>query len=59
MEIKEARLVKREDSWYLNVYIKKQVLIKKEVRGIMAVDINMNLITLGNDKRVIEIPTRL
>ncbi len=58
-QVKEARLVKREDRWYLNVTMKKQILIEKEVKGIVAVDINMDLITLGNNKQVIEVPTRL
>ncbi|WP_338603164.1 RNA-guided endonuclease TnpB family protein [Sulfolobus tengchongensis] len=58
-QVKEARLVKRGDDWYLNVTMKKKVQVEKQVKGLMAVDINMDFITLGNDKQVIEIPTRL
>ncbi|WP_338598350.1 RNA-guided endonuclease TnpB family protein [Sulfolobus tengchongensis] len=58
-KVKEARLVKRGDYWYLNVTMKKKVQVEKQVKGLMAVDINMDFITLGNDKQVIEIPTRL
>ncbi|BFH72237.1 RNA-guided endonuclease TnpB family protein [Sulfurisphaera javensis] len=58
-EIKEARLVMRADEWYLHVTMKKKVKVEKEVKGLIAVDINMDFITLGNDKQVIEIPTKL
>ncbi|WP_338602874.1 RNA-guided endonuclease TnpB family protein [Sulfolobus tengchongensis] len=57
--MREARLVKRGDNWYLNVTMKKKVQVEKQVKGLIAVDINMDFITLGNDKQVIEIPTRL
>ncbi|BFH73067.1 RNA-guided endonuclease TnpB family protein [Sulfurisphaera javensis] len=58
-EIKEARLVKRADEWYLHVKMEKKMKIEREVKGLIAVDINMDFITLGNDKQVIKIPTRL
>ncbi|WP_338602280.1 RNA-guided endonuclease TnpB family protein [Sulfolobus tengchongensis] len=58
-KVREARLVKRGDDWYLNITMKKKVQVEKQVKGLIAVDINMDFITLGNDKQVIEIPTRL
>ncbi|WP_338602325.1 RNA-guided endonuclease TnpB family protein [Sulfolobus tengchongensis] len=58
-QLKEARLVKRGDDWYLNVTMKKAIEVEKQVKGLIAVDINMDFITLGNDKQVIEISTRL
>lgn len=65
MENAEAKLVKREKDWYpLITYRKKEEKkMKKKVdikpTSIVAVDINQDIITVGNDKSVIEILTRL
>ncbi|WP_338076105.1 RNA-guided endonuclease TnpB family protein [Acidianus sulfidivorans] len=57
-EIAEARLTKRREDYYLNVTMKKEL---EEVipNGLIAVDVNMDGIYLGNDKQVIIIPTYL
>ena len=61
-KIAEAKLVKRGRSWYLHTTFKKEKEKKKEElkpTGVVAVDINQDFITVGNDKTVVEIPTRL
>jgi len=61
-KISEARLVKRGKSWYLHITFRKKEEKKKEEfkpAGIIAVDINQDFITVGNDKAIVEIPTRL
>ena len=70
-KIAEAKLVKRGKNWFLIITFKKA---KKErltaesgkekeeefkVTGIVAVDVNQDFITVGNDKQIVEIPTRL
>ncbi|AWR96509.1 IS200/IS605 family element transposase accessory protein TnpB [Acidianus sulfidivorans JP7] len=57
-EIAEARLTKRGEDYYLNVTMKKEL---EEVKptGLIAVDINMEGVYVGNDKQVVIIPTRL
>jgi len=74
-KIAEAKLVKRGKSWYLFITFKKEKKKegsteggnneekkKKEefkVTDIVAVDINQDFIVIGNDKMIVEIPTRL
>jgi len=61
-KIAEARLVKRGKDWYLHVTFRKKEERKKEEfkpTGVIAVDINQEFITIGNDKAIVEIPTRL
>jgi len=63
LKIAEAKLVKKGKEWYLHVTFRK----KEERRqkddfkptGLLAVDINQEFITIGNDKAIVEIPTRL
>ena len=59
-KIAEAKLVKRGKSWFLFITFKKEKE-KEEFKptGVIAVDINQDFITVGNDKQIIEIPTRL
>jgi len=69
LKIAEAKLVKRGKDWYLFVTFRKakkegseDANKKKEEfkpTGVVAIDINQNFITVGNDKMIIEIPTRL
>jgi len=62
-KIAEAKLVKRGKDWYLYVTFRK----KEERRqkddfkptGLLAVDINQEFIMIGNEKMIVEIPTRL
>jgi len=61
-KIAEAKLVKRGKSWFLFITFKKGKEKKKEEfkpTGVIAVDINQDFITVGNDKQIIEVPTRL
>jgi len=61
-KIAEAKLVKRGKDWYLHITFRKREEKKKEEfkpTGLIAIDINQDFITVGNDKTVIEIPTRL
>jgi len=61
-EIAEAKLVKRGKDWYLHITFRKREEKKKEEfrpTGLMAIDINQDFITVGNNKQIIEIPTRL
>jgi len=63
LKIAEARLVKRGKDWYLHVTFRKKEKKKKKEEfrptGLLAVDINQEFITVGNDKVIVEIPTRL
>ena len=64
-KIAKAKLVKRGKSWYLFITFRKgkeKKKVKKEEfkpTGLIAVDINQDFIVIGNDKTIIEIPTRL
>jgi len=61
-KIAEAKLVKRGKDWYLHVTFRKKEERKKEEfkpTGLIAVDINQEFITIGNEKMIVEIPTRL
>jgi len=65
-KIAEARLVKRGKDWYLFVTFRKKEEEEKKrkkeefkVTGLVAVDINQDFIVIGNDKMIVEIPTRL
>jgi len=64
-KIAEAKLVKRGKDWYLHVTFRKKEKEKKKKKeefkpnGLLAVDINQEFITIGNDKAIVEIPTRL
>jgi len=71
-KIAEAKLVKRVKDWYLFLTFRKKGKTKKKgstegtnkeeefkPTGLIAVDINQDFITVGNDKAVVEIPTRL
>jgi len=66
----EAKMVKRGKDWYLFVTFRKKEeklkgkkgKVKKEgfkPTGLVAVDINQDFLAVGNDKTVVEIPTRL
>jgi len=64
LKIAEAKLVKRGKDWYLHVTFRKKEEEKKKKEefkptGLLAVDINQDFITVGNDKAIVEIPTRL
>jgi len=56
--------VKRGKDWYLYVTFRKKEKEKKKEEefkptGLVAVDINQDFITIGNEKMIVEIPTRL
>jgi len=64
LKIAEAKLVKRGKSWFLFITFRKKEKEKKKKDdfkpiGLLAVDINQDFITIGNDKMIVEIPTRL
>ena len=58
LQIANARLVKREDGWFLHVTYLKEV---REVNSdeAVAVDVNEDFIVVGNPKMIVEIPTRV
>jgi len=64
-KIAEAKLVKRGKEWFLFITFKKGKEKKRKkakefkVSGIVAVDVNQDFLTVGNDKQIVEIPTRL
>ena len=56
-EIAEARLLKKDNGWFVHITVRMK---QKNVKplGLVAVNINGDFIVVGNDKVVVEIPTR-
>mgnify|MGYP001772583512 CR=1 FL=1 len=54
----EARLVMKR-GWYLHVTFEKETDRSFSFKGLVAVDINEDFIVVGNDRVVVQIPTRI
>ena len=56
-ELSEARLLKKDNGWFVHIAVKFKGR-KVKPKGIIAVDINEEFITAGNEEAVVQIPTR-
>ena len=56
-ELSQARLIKKDMGWFVHVTIKFKGRREKP-KGIIAVDVNQEFLTAGNNEVVVQIPTR-